>query len=245
MTNSKRAVNQIKCGVGVANQKRGAGKFFLKKIKEMKLPLEVLDNVFSCLQSEIDAEQFYRAVYTNGEDSDENANRFLQECEKRRWDNKGIAHLSNLPYNQLHQSEVTRLAARMYDYTLFSADDLPPEIFRMFRNVEVKWAKIRERMHMLRKYYKQFDQKNPWIWKLETKQRFEVTAQYLFALENLMDVGEPSAGPVEHFIEESEGVVTKENFAGYRKEFNHGEPWYMEDAVSAKWVSETDSEFSE
>jgi hypothetical protein len=198
----------------------------------MKIPPEILNHVFNYIVSERDAEEFYRAVYTDGQDSHRNQNSFLLECERRRWEGEGIACLSSLPYTNNYKFDVARIAARQYDFSLANIDDLPTELLRMFDSVKYQWGLLKRCMQMLQHYYPTQDKLNQWIWKIEAKKRFEKAAQYLCALENLLAMD----SPLEEFLEDFEGVVTKETFQEYKTRCA------IEDGEAYWWQSDSDSE---
>lgn len=187
--------------------------------------MEILNHVFQYIVSERDAEEFYRAVYTDGQDSHRNQNLFLAECERRRWNGEGIACLSSLPYSQQYRNDVARIAARQYDFSLANVDDLPRELLRMFDNVDYQWGLLKRCMQMLQYYYPIQDRHNQWIWKIEAKKRFEKAAQYLCALENLLAMD----SPLEEFLEDFEGVVNKNTYPEYKRRTGDAYWWMLSD----------------
>lgn len=199
----------------------------------MKLPPELLDRIFDFVVSEKDAEEFYRAVFTDGVDSQRNANRFLQYCERKRWDRGGVAFVSSLPYNNMYLDEVRRIAAVSYDYSLTSADTLPREILSLYQEVSEEMILLKRCMQRLRYEYNSHDRKNPWIWKIDSRRRFEKAAQFLTALRNLLAMD----SHLETWLEDMEGSVTRQSYGEYRRRL------VEDDQMLPWWMLETDEEF--
>jgi transcriptional regulator with XRE-family HTH domain len=198
-----------------------------------KFPPEIYYKVFAYLRSERDAEELFKAVFTNGEDSERNYNKFVKFAESCRWLNGNVAFISSLPYSECYQEEVRRLSIRKYDFSLIDADMLPQEILGMYNQVLSKFHNIKRSMQRLRLFYHGQDSNNSWIWKIESKIRFEKTAQYLSALNNLLELDTP----LEYFLEHYENSVTKESYKHYKHIFTgdkDNNPW---------WMLDTDEEF--
>lgn len=187
-----------------------------------KLPPEILELVFRNIRSECDAEQFFRAVFTNGEDSDYNKNKFLRFCERKRWDNQGIAHILPLPYNEMYYDEVRRIAAIEYNFEKVDTDHLPRKLIRLFDGVKLQWDNLRRTMDVIRRYA-HTERENPWIWKLEAKERYRKAAQFLLALDNLLGMD----SELEQFLVEMEGTIRYDEYETYKRMGGEFDRWYM------------------
>lgn len=192
-----------------------------------KLPNELLEKIFQYIQSERDAEQFYIGVFLDGEDTDWNHNTFIREAERRRWSKGDVALVSSLPYNNRYIYEIGRISGVVYDFSLMECDELPQMIYRMYEETTEAFHNLTRTMRRLRRYYRDHDQHNTWIWKLEAKRRYEKAAQFLNAMTNMLEMN----SELEEWLSDHEDSVVKETYQQYKTRYELTDDvwWVTED----------------
>lgn len=183
--------------------------------------------VFNMLNCELDAENFYIAVYTkNREYSHEAYNKFIELMEEKRWDtDRDYVHIPVLNYPLQFTKQMKYIAARAYVYTATDFNTAVMDVYTAYRRrLCPALQKFNEDMIILRQFVNPRNElllaDMPLIWKIETKLRLQRCRLLINTMETLLS--EPSL--VETELRNCGGTVTCESFPTYLDLLKDQEP---------------------
>jgi hypothetical protein len=191
----------------------------------MKIPTEIQIKIFNEIIDEVDAYNYWVAIFNNNEDSNQVENDFLEFMNKRRWENtNGYVYIPPAP---THPNIEDRHTHYNYNYDLVPAENLVIDTIQAFLHVKRKFNKLEMQMKYLNNWAVQDSRNTPIIWRIETKKRLQKTLEYLDELNILLSFKQSR---MERFINTREGTIVPKDFKEYADHLNdvHDCWWCLE-----------------